>query len=74
MANDLEYLEFYVDNHDIKIPQLMVQKSNIYLSVEVSSIVATPIFVIVDKTGKNLAQYIGINKIDEMIKFLYQDN
>lgn len=73
LASDLEYLSFYISNHNIQLPQLMVLKSKAYMPVEVPSIVATPTFIIVDKTGKNLAQYIGINKLDEMINFLYQD-
>ena len=71
LADDMEYLRFYLDNHNINLPQLMMQKSETFVPVEVSSIVATPTFVVVDNTGKNLAQYIGINKIDEMITFLY---
>lgn len=72
LASDLEYLKFYVDNHDIKLPQLMVQTSETFVPVEVSSIMATPTFVVVDNTGKNLAQYVGIKEIDDMITFLYQ--
>jgi hypothetical protein len=72
LASDMEYLRFYVDNYNISLPQLMVQKSKTYIPVEVPSIVATPTFVVVDSTGKNLAQYIGIKEIDEMITFLYQ--
>lgn len=72
LASDLEYLKFYVEKHSIKLPQIMVQKSGILVPVEAPSIIATPTFVIVDDKGKRLAQYIGINEIDEMITFLYQ--
>lgn len=72
LVNDLEYLKFYIENHNIKLPQLMVQKSEALVSVEVPSIVATPTFVVVDNTGNNLAQYVGVKEIDEMITFLYQ--
>lgn len=72
LANDLEYLKFYINKYNIKLPQLMAQKSKAYIPVKVSSVVATPTFVVVDNTGKNLAQYIGINQIDEMIDYLYQ--
>ena len=72
LASDLEYIKFYIDNHSIKLPQLMVQASETFVPVEISSIVATPTFVIVDDTGKNLAQYGGIKRIEEMITFLYQ--
>lgn len=71
LANDLEYLKFYIENHNIKLPQLMVRKSETIVSVEVSSIVATPTFVVVDDTGNNLAQFVGVKEIDEMITFLY---
>jgi hypothetical protein len=50
----------------------MLQGSQANKSIEASSIVATPTFVVVDDTGKDLAQYIGINEMDEMISFLYQ--
>ena len=73
LASDLDYLQFYIDKYNIKLPQLMVQKSKAYMPVEVPSIVAIPTFIVVDKTGENLAQYIGINKLDEMINYLYQD-
>lgn len=73
LASDLEYLKFFIDNHNIKLPQLMVKRSKSFESVEVSSIVATPTFVIVDHTGKKLAQFVGIKEIDEMITLLYQD-
>lgn len=72
LMNDLDYLRFYVDNHNIKLPQLMSLKSETFVPVEASSIVATPTFIIVDDKGKRLAQYIGINELDEMITFLYQ--
>ena len=72
LASDLEYLKFYVEKHSIKLPQIMVQKTGILVPVEAPSIIATPTFVIVDDKGKRLAQYIGINEIDEMITFLYQ--
>ena len=72
LANDLEYLKFYVHRHNIKLPQLMVQKAETFVPVEVSTIVATPTFVIIDDEGKRLAQYVGVNKIDEMITSLYQ--
>lgn len=72
LVNDLEYLKFYVDHHNIKLTQLMVQKSETIVPVEVSSIVATPTFVIVDNKGKRLAQFIGINELNEMVTFLYQ--
>ncbi len=73
LTNDLDYLRFYIDNHNIKLPQLMVQKSKSLLPVDAFSIVATPTFVIIDDKGNKLAQYIGINEIDEMITFLYQE-
>ena len=72
LTNDLEYLKFYVDNHNIKLPQLMTQKFESFVPVEASSIVATPTFIIIDNKGKRLNQYIGINELDEMIAFLYQ--
>ena len=43
------------------------------MPVDAFSIVATPTFVIIDDKGNKLAQYIGINEIDEMITFLYQE-
>ena len=72
LASDLEYLKFYVQRHNIKLPQLMVQKADIFVPIEASSIVATPTFVILDDKGERLAQYVGANKIEEMITFLYQ--
>ena len=72
LTKDFEYLEFYIENHNIKLPQLMVQKTETLVSVNVSSIVATPTFVIVDDKGERLAQYVGVSEIDEMITFLYQ--
>lgn len=74
LMNDLEYLKYYVDNNSIKLPQLMVQKAETFVSIDTPSISATPTFVIVDDKGKRLAQYIGINELDEMIAFLYQEN
>lgn len=72
LANDLEYLKFYVHRNNIKLPQLMIQKAETFLPIEAPSIVATPTFVIVDGKGERLAQYVGVKKIDEMITFLYQ--
>lgn len=72
LANDLEYLNYYVHRHNIKLPQLMIQKEEAFVPIEAPSIVATPTFVIVDGKGERLAQYVGVNKIDEMITFLYQ--
>ena len=72
LMNDLEYLKFYVDKNNIKAAQLMALKSETFVPVEAPSIAATPTFVIVDNKGKRLAQYVGINEIDEMISFLYQ--
>ena len=73
LTNDLEYLQFYVDNHGIKLPQLMTQKHEAFEPVETTSIVATPTFVIIDGKGQRIAQYIGINELDEMITNLYQE-
>ena len=67
------YLKFYVEKHNIRLPQLMAQKSKSLVPVDALSIVATPTFVIIDDKGNTLAQYIGINEIDEMITFLYQE-
>lgn len=72
LGNDLEYLKFYVEKHHVKLPQIMTQESETFVSVVVPSIVATPTFVIVDDKGERLAQYVGTNEIDEMITFLYQ--
>lgn len=72
MERDLEYLRFYIEKHHITLPQVMVQKSDTLVPVFVPSIVATPTFVIVDNKGERLAQYVGINEIEEMIAFLYQ--
>ncbi len=72
LMSDLEYLKFYFCNNSIKLPQLMVQKSETYIPIDVPSIVATPTFVIIDNKGRRLAQYIGINELDEMITNLYQ--
>ena len=73
LMNDLDYLRYYVDNHNIKLPQLMSLKSETFVPVEAPSIVATPTFIIIDDKGNTLAQYIGINEMDEMITFLYQE-
>ena len=72
LGNDLEYLKFYVEKHHVKLPQIMTQESETFVSVVVPSIVATPTFVIVDDKGERLAQYVGTNEIDEMITLLYQ--
>lgn len=72
LMNDLEYLKFYVDNNNIKAVQLMALKSETFVPVEVSSIAATPTFIIVDDKGKSLSQYIGINDLDKMIASLYK--
>ena len=72
LGNDLEYLKFYVEKQHVKLPQIMTQESETFVSVVVPSIVATPTFVIVDDKGERLAQYVGTNEIDEMITFLYQ--
>lgn len=73
LTDDLDYLKFYVEKHNIRLPQLMAQKSKSLVPVDALSIVATPTFVIIDDKGNTLAQYIGINEIDEMITFLYQE-
>ena len=73
LIDDLDYLKFYVEKHNIRLPQLMAQKSKSLVPVDAFSIVATPTFVIIDDKGNTLAQYIGINEIDEMITFLYQE-
>ena len=72
MTDDFDYLKYYIDKKNIQYSQLMLQGSQANKSIEASSIVATPTFVVVDDTGKDLAQYIGINEMDEMISFLYQ--
>lgn len=72
LERDLEYLKFYIEKQHIILPQIMVQKSESLVPVFVPSIVATPTFVIVNNNGERLAQYVGINEIDEMITFLYQ--
>lgn len=72
LERDLEYLKFYIEKQHIILPQIMVQKSESLVPVFVPSIVATPTFVIVDNNGERLAQYVGINEIDDMITFLYQ--
>ena len=51
----------------------MSLKSETFVPVEAPSIVATPTFIIIDDKGNTLAQYIGINEMDEMITFLYQE-
>lgn len=73
LTDDLDYLKFYVEKHNIRLPQLMAQKSKSLVPVDALSIVATPTFVIIDDKGNTLAQYIGINEMDEMITFLYQE-
>lgn len=72
MTDDYDYLKYYIDKKSIQYSQLMLESSHVIKPIEVSSIVATPTFVVVDDTGQNLTQYIGINEIDEMIAFLYQ--
>lgn len=72
LTDDLDYLKYYIDKKNINYPQLMLQGSHAIKSVEASSIVATPTFIVVDNMGKNLKQYIGVNKMNEMISFLYQ--
>lgn len=73
LTNDLEYLKFYVDNHGINLPQLMIQKHGSFEPIEASSVMATPTFIIIDDKGQRKAQYIGINNLDEMMSYLYQD-
>lgn len=73
MTEDIDYLKYYIEKRNIKYPQLMLRSSQTIESVSASSIVATPTFVVVDKNGKTLAQYVGTKEIDEMIAFLYQE-
>lgn len=74
LTDDIEYLNFYINNHRITLPQLMLKTSEAIKSVHASSIVATPTFVITDDTGNNLAKYVGINELNNMIEYLYQQN
>lgn len=72
ITEDIDYLKYYIEKRDIRYPQLMLHGSYAVRSVSASSIVATPTFVVVDKKGKTLAQYVGTKELDEMITFLYQ--
>ena len=51
----------------------MSLKSETFVPVEAPSIVATPTFIIIDDKGQRMAQYIGINELEEMIAYLYQE-
>lgn len=71
LTDDLEYLNFYIDNHNITLPQLMLKNSEMIEPVPATSIVATPTFVVVDRNGNSLSKYVGINETNNMIEFLY---
>lgn len=74
ITDDLEYLSYYLEKQEIALPQIMKREKVGMRPLNIKTIVALPTFVIVDNQGNRLSQYIGINKIDEMMALLYENN
>lgn len=70
-TDDLEYLNYYVDKHDIKSPQLMIKSRESFHQSQLPSLYAIPTFVVVDNEGNDICSYVGVKNIDEMIDSLY---
>lgn len=72
LTDDWEYVEYYVDNHQIPYPQIGQSVDAEIKSLVFPNITAVPTFIIVDSLGGHIADFIGINNMDEIMNTLYQ--
>lgn len=70
--DDIEYLYFFIKKHNIEYPQLMIFSENEKKPVEVTSVRAIPMFLVVDDKGNIVDKKIGIEKMDDFINNIYK--
>ena len=73
LTDDFEYVEYFVNKHEIRYPQLVCNTAEGMTSVETPFVDAIPMLFIVDNQGNVLEEEIGINNIDSLFDFLYKD-
>lgn len=71
LTDDWEYLRYYVDTHQIVYPQIAQPDHDGIKSLDLPSITAVPTFIVVDSLGQQLASFVGINKMEELMNILY---
>lgn len=72
--DDIEYLYFFIKKHNIEYPQLMIFSENEKKPVEVTSVRAIPMFLVVDDKGNIVDKKIGIEKMDDFINNIYKSS
>lgn len=71
LTDDWEYLNYYVDRHQITYPQIAQFNHERIQSLNYPSITAVPTFIVVDSLGEQIASFVGINEMDKLMKELY---
>ena len=71
LTEDWDYLNYYVDNHQITYPQIVQSNRDGIRSLDLPSITAVPAFIVVDSLGQQMANFVGINNVEELMNILY---
>lgn len=71
LTDDWDYLKYYIDSHQIIYPQITQSDNEEIRSLDYPDITAVPTFIVVDSVGKQIAYFVGINEMNELIDVLY---
>lgn len=72
LSDDYEYVEYFVNHHEIPYPQLVKKTPDGISPVDAPFAEAVPMFIVVDSNGNVLQKQIGVSGIDELTSTLYK--
>ncbi len=73
LSDDYEYLDFFLKQHDIKYPQLVVRSDIDKHQVSAPFVEAIPTFIITDNKSNIIQKYVGTDSVDKLISTLYKN-